>query len=959
MKRNQISRRKEKPNFGQTLCQLSGNKSSVQTGKTQLTSRDCSLLASARQREVEDLPSLLIEEMLISIYTKEELISDAVVEITNNNREGPGSINDPRMGSTTKKDGCRSCGGFMCSGHLGYLPLATPSFHVFYLQDVADLLTCLCPGCGMLLVDEDTVRLENAQYYKGHTRLKIFSEICSRKNQVCRGDCTESARLYVTNKKEFEIGYYKKPRKPGSKKFQINEEEALRIIRMFEQRPEEVALLGLPNPSAMILEVLPVIPQTARPDPTYNGVTRQNDLSILYHEIIGVNDSIKTIKEQVAHVIQLYINSLKDPDSFADNNPEYFWLINARDRFSKLPGAETLQERLNIIDENRSLYPEDSPLKKIKNQCEVYKAILKKTINSIFYNPDGKLMSITRQIKGKEGLIRGNIMGKRTSYSARTVANPDMSVRFGEVLVPRVMAPNLTVPVRVAPFNRNYLQALLQKGRVTRVQIGEETYIADDHLRSMLKLRDGMIVHRWLQNGDFVILNRHPTLHRFGLLGQRVKLSEDDETKVLGLHLSVTGALNADFDGDEVNIHVVQTIEEMSEIYNIASSTQCIMNDSTGRPVSSLVFDNLAAVMEITNPDLELSREEFYDLVTEAFPESFDIETHMNKINSFGISPYSGRSVFSALLPDGFRYTRGPKGNEDVVIFDGILIKGLLTKADVGSGGKSIIQRLYQSTNSSKAAADFIDRASRLLNRFMTNHPSSVGYRDCLPADTDEHDRVRKAEIAMMKRNIFALGGTRDDPEEEKRREAEIISQLNVTRDKLAKRGFEKLSPYNAFLRAINSGAKGSKFNLVQIVSMLGQQFYFGERPKFRLNYFHPGELDPEAFGFIPSSFTEGLNPYELFFHMGTSRLGVLDTATKTQETGYTQRVFTKNMENITQKIDGTVADVKGQIIQFMYGEDGFDARELVKQRTRLGGITMFIDLQAEVDDLNQKYLYL
>lgn len=894
--------------------------------KSGLSPSDIKLIKQTKIRQMEEMPTLTIQDMSMGLYTKEKMIEDSVVKITNTNETGPNSLNDPIMGSIDRDTICGTCSEVGCSGHMGYISLHYPIYNPFFTKVLADILTCICPnpGCGRLLVSKDEVIAENAHIYSGKAKIKILAEMCSSKTISCKNplQCKLRPRVYSGNEQSNTISYKEQRAKKSTP---IRSREVLEILYTFVQNdPDGVEILGIDHPESLVLELLPVIPPSIRPDATFQGDVRKNDLTRAYAAIININNNIKSREEK--------LKDLKDDHI-------------------------TLTRKQDITKSNKTIKAEE-----IKLDSAII--TLKKWIRSIFHSSDGDMVSLTEYIKGKEGTIRHDMMGKRSNFTARSVANPDSSLDFGEVLVPRVMAKILTYPEKVAFFNMNYLQGLFDSGKINKIQpinspSKDQIWDVTDVMRQNYKLNIGDIVHRWLQDGDYVILNRQPTLHRFGMIGQKVKLTDDEEVKVIGMHLSVTAGLNADFDGDEVNLHVPQTIEQVAEIINMLNSRACIMNESTNKPIAGLIFDNLLALTLLTEPGILVRPDEFYDLVFQAYPDdsSFNLTQHERKMELYNIPLFSGASVFSSLLPNDFNYRRGAINSENVMIIKGALVHGTLTKQDVGNSGRSIIQSLFQNYGN-ESAANFIDRASRLLNRYIMYYPVSLGYEACIPDNQDIHDNIRKAEITKLSKDIIAMGGVISDPIEEQRRERGIVSRIQASQNKLDKQTFDNLDPNNPFLLAINSGAKGSKFNLTQVMAMLGQQFFYGDRFKNRLAYTRNDDLDPEAQGFIPRSFLEGLTPRQMFMHQASSRIGVLDTATKTQKTGAMQRIFVKNMENLIVKPNGTVTNTGGQIIQFMYGEDGFDASQIVTQQTTSGTYSMFLDLSNVVDTLNSKHGY-
>lgn len=895
---------------------------SIESSEQGYSSKDRQLMEMCVSREMSELTGLKITSMSTSIYSKEQLMREAVVKIDRDSSYGYGSVNDPRMGTTERTKVCNTCSISICSGHMGYISLATPVYHPFFIKNVAHILTCLCPSCGALLVTHEEIVAENINHLSGATRLQKMAEFCAKSQAGCNNNkCKPVPRIYTANDKEDTVSFVEKFNRKNKRKKEISPEDALKIFYCVEgQRPEDIELLGFKQdskPSDLIMQLFPVIPPISRPPADVQGNVRQDNLTKVYTTLVRLNNSLQAE------------------------------LSSAR------PNKTKIIESVNT---------------------------LKFFVKHIFQNSDGKMKQpqplecLTSRIKGKKGVIRFNIMGKRSGYTARSVANPDPGLDFGQVLVPSKMAQTLTYPEKVANFNREHLQLLFNDGRITKIipihgPRGDLGFRVDGWMLSVYQLQIGDIVHRWLQNGDYAIVNRQPTLHRQGMIANKVKLTDDENTKVIGLHLSITKALNADFDGDELNLHIPQTIEQVAECDTLASVRSCVLNEATNKPITGLVFDNLIAVNRLTRDYSMVTPDQFYDLMNESYKNSggyyqgYDFEKmfaiHRAKMQRYKIPLFSGYSVFSIVLPEGFHYKRGnPTDPDSINITNGVLTKGNLSECDVGTSNRSIVQALHQWSGNQDVPADFINRSSRMLNRYIMYYPGSIGLTDCLPTDQEDHEIFRKNELLLLKRDIICNGAKPDDIIEEQRREMKIISLIRSTENKLDKSVFDKLDPLNGFMESIASGAKGSKFNIRQIMSMLGQQFFYGQRPNFRMSYYRTDDLDPEARGFVQNSFLEGLNPGQMFWHAGSSRIGVLDTATKVSLTGCTQRRLVKFFESVVYMLDGTVTNAGKQIIQFLYGDDGFNSAEMVKHNGRGGSITTFLDIANITDELNNNYGY-
>ena len=317
----------------------------------------------------------------------------------------------------------------------------------------------------------------------------------------------------------------------------------------------------------------------------------------------------------------------------------------------------------------------------------------------------------------------------------------------------------------------------------------------------------------------------------------------------------------------------------------------------------------------------------------------------------------TGKALFSALLPPDFYYKKG-----DVVIVNGVLVNGIITKDHIGPAKGSIIQALWKRYGRDRTV-DFLTDGPFVLSRWLTENGFSVGLKDCYPED-DSHKKLLQQELAKITTQIAALGSRLEDPIEEERREQQVREAVNIVKNLGSRISTEKLAKNNSLKIMAESGAKGSIQNIAQITGLVAQQYVKSERMPLTITnnsrclpYFDKDDLDPRARGFCTNSFLTGLTPAELFYHQAGSREGLMDTAVKTSETGSIHHKIIKALEDIRIAYDGSVRNGVGTVFQFVYGEDGFDAGQLEPVRTRTTGeIASFIDLKQVVGQLNARH---
>jgi DNA-directed RNA polymerase II subunit RPB1 len=299
-----------------------------------------------------------------------------------------------------------------------------------------------------------------------------------------------------------------------------------------------------------------------------------------------------------------------------------------------------------------------------------------------------------------------------------------------------------------------------------------------------------------------------------------------------------------------------------------------------------------------------------------------------------------------------------------VVIVDGVLISGVITKDHIGIATGSIVQVLWINYGIN-VTTNFITNVGWLTNRWLETNPVTVGIRDCLPTDPELRTKINQ-EIQKAVLILESYSGIKpNNPIEEEKREQEIIGHLQNTRNNVSELVYKSITDDNRLKVMSLSGAKGTKVNIVQIMGILGQQFLRNQRIPITLGdgyrtlpYFTKDSIDPRARGFAANSFIGGLDPAEFFFHQAASREGLLDISTKTPETGDLSHRLGKALEDMLVNYDGTVRNASMDIFQFVYGDDGFNPEELEIFTTTSGRQLSFINIDRTIERLNIKYGY-
>uniref|UniRef100_A0A452UNB8 DNA-directed RNA polymerase subunit n=1 Tax=Ursus maritimus TaxID=29073 RepID=A0A452UNB8_URSMA len=560
------------------------------------------------------------------------------------------------------------------------------------------------------------------------------------------------------------------------------------------------------------------------------------------------------------------------------------------------------------------------------------------------------LKSLKQRLKGKEGRVRGNLMGKRVDFSARTVITPDPNLSIDQVGVPRSIAANMTFAEIVTPFNIDRLQELVRRGNS---QYPGAKYIIRDNgdridLRfhpkpSDLHLQTGYKVERHMCDGDIVIFNRQPTLHKMSMMGHRVRILP---WSTFRLNLSVTTPYNADFDGDEMNLHLPQSLETRAEIQELAMVPRMIVTPQSNRPVMGIVQDTLTAVRKFTKRDVFLERGEVMNLLM--FLSTWDGKVPQPAI----LKPrplWTGKQIFSLIIPghincirthsthpddeDSGPYKHISPGDTKVVVENGELIMGILCKKSLGTSAGSLVHISYLEMGHDVTRL-FYSNIQTVINNWLLIEGHTIGIGDSI-ADSKTYQDIQNT-IKKAKQDVIEVIEKAHNNELEptpgntlrQTFENQVNRILNDARDKTGSSAQKSLSEYNNFKSMVVSGAKGSKINISQVIAVVGQQNVEGKRIPFgfkhrTLPHFIKDDYGPESRGFVENSYLAGLTPTEFFFHAMGGREGLIDTAVKTAETGYIQRRLIKSMESVMVKYDATVRNSINQVVQLRYGEDG------------------------------------
>lgn len=818
-----------------------------------------------------------VKGLQFSILSPEEITARSVCEVTatelfNGMMPVEGGLFDTRMGVIDHGRVCRTCEqrNVTCPGHFGSITLARPVHYVQFFDTVKKLLRCVCFRCSKLLVDTERPEVK-ALLSKKVSRQKRWDSmyrLITTKTLRCGTQTLDGCGAMQPNKitKEGVLKIVmewtdKDEDTPSSsnnqqvaRKLVLSAEDVLRILRRITDTDADA--LGFSpkysRPEWMVCTVLPVPPPAVRPSVRNEGGQRcEDDLTHCLLHIVKTNNTLKQKIEKGASKEQVDI------------------LVTLLQQFVAA-----------LIDNSAS---GTLPLTQRTGR---------------------PLRALMDRLKGKEGRIRGNLVGKRVDHSARSVITPDPNISIDELGVPLKIAMNLTYPEIVNALNRRRLKELVENGPKTypgakflrKRGDGRVISLANVPDRPMLELEDGDVVDRHLQNGDYVLFNRQPSLHKMSMMAHRVRVMPYHTFR---LNVCVTPTFNADFDGDEMNMHVPQSQQTHEELLQLAAVPKQIITPRESKPIISVVQDITVGVYKMTQADVRLSEKAMFNLIAANPRLRLDILPSISEKNG-GRRVWTGRDVLSSVLPPGVNlemknnlYENDPKDDNKVVVRNGRIVQGIFDKSVFQAKTNGLVHSIFNE-NGSEETRLFFDNTQKLICDWLAQYGFSVGISDLI-VDRDTLGKVKEI-IGDAKKNVYEaiwkvhagafenLSTKTNAGQFEQVVNNEILNQAvkkvgDIARKRVA-------TSANRMLDMIQSQAKGNLINFAQMIGCLGQQTVDGKRIQYgfehrTLPHFTKFDDSPDARGFVSNSFISGLTPEEFFFHAMGGREGLIDTAVK------------------------------------------------------------------------------
>ena len=837
-------------------------------------------------QELSDVSNIAnITEVKFGLLNPEALKKASVCHVTipetyDGNEPKENGLFDPRMGVLERGRICPTddYDHTICPGYFGHIELPLPVYWIQHMDTIIKLLRCVCIRCANLLIDKSNpIIMKELKKKNGANAFKYVADLCTKQSSkkcIYNGGCNAvqptiyrkvmGDKYKNDNIIQIDAEYSSDAFKDANEKklkFMLPVEHVLNIFKKITN--EDAELLGFDvldsRPEWMICTVVPVAPPAVRPSVRQDNNQRaEDDLTSKIAEIVK---NVNLLKKELEKALK------KESDVEKESSARQINLVHNMIQYHVATMVDN--EIKNIpVSSRRS----GQPLKMIR-----------------------------QRLKGKEGRIRSNIMGKRVDFSGRTVVGVDPSISIDEYGVPMKIAMNLTIPEIVTKYNKAKLYRLVRTGplvhpgakQITKMNYDENGIAHPEHIylkyidRESVVLEDGDVVERHLMDGDWGQFNRQPSLHRMSMMAHKVKVMPG---KTFRLNVYCTAPYNADFDGDEMNTHIPQNIQTAYELEKLTAVPTQIISPAKSEPIIQVNFDTMVAAFLITHPHVKISRK-----------NAFNLTMTNNQFTGKMPSPdkdgnWRGQDIYSMFLPDisfskeNKSYDVDPSENNKVIIENGVFKQGILDKTIIG---KTLIHMIYDSFGS-EAVKNFLDNNQRMLNRWLSEHCFTLGMGDCIPTSDDNkkineiiEGKIKNVNTIIKEANVGIYNPNLDSKFIHISLESDIKEQLDGAKYDFEKYLKKNIDRKNGMYITNSSGAKGDVLSAIcQTRGFLGQTSIIDKRVAFgydrrTLPHFSKNDYGAISRGFIVNNFFNGLDPHELFFHQMGGRVGVIDTAIK------------------------------------------------------------------------------
>uniref|UniRef100_A0A8C2XF17 DNA-directed RNA polymerase subunit n=1 Tax=Cyclopterus lumpus TaxID=8103 RepID=A0A8C2XF17_CYCLU len=956
----------------------------------------------------KDVPWRRLEGMSFGMYSTEEIRKLSVKAITNFRfldsvgNVAPNSLYDLALGPADIKEVCSTCCQDFnnCPGHLGHVELPLPVYNPLFFDKLYMFIRGSCLSCHMLTCPRSAIHLLLNQlklvdhgamqevYQLEQVLFQVGLKLSSETNQ---GRIVQTkAHQYNTSESESALlAMYVYDLMAGKRVYLTASTAREHMNKLWEQEGFFLKCLfagmeaattsregeGGSYPDLFFLDLMVVPPCRYRP------INRLGDQMFTNGQTVNMQAVMKDCGV-VSKLLAIIAGEKTVPEDEQKEDEEQQQVCTDQTFLVAIPGVTLTDKLYNTW------------------------VRLQTHINIVFDSDMDKMIvekypGIRQILEKKDGLFRKHMMGKRVDYAARSVICPDMYIETNEIGIPMVFATKLTYPQPVTPWNVKELRQAVLNG--PNIHPGASMVINEDGRKTILSAdcltqREAVakqlltpcpgphkmpmkIVNRHIKNGDVLLLNRQPTLHRPSIQAHCARILPGE--KVLRLHYANCKAYNADFDGDEMNAHFPQSELARAEAYTLVSTDQQYLVPKDGTPLAGLIQDHMVSGTRMTIRGCFFTRVQYIELVYRGLTDKPGRVTMLPPAILKPQPLWTGKQVVSTLLLNVIPQNAVPLNlagkskipskawiqvppraapgyspdsmcDSQVVIRQGELLVGVLDKAHYGSSAYGLVHCCYE-LYGGKTSGKLLSCLARLFTAYLQLYRGfTLGVEDILVKAGANKQRKKIIQDSLQigtkaLQAAFNLPATVDQGEAQSRWQdahlnpdqkdfsmadhkfKEVANQVNNDINKVCMPvGLHTSFPDNNLQLMVQSGAKGSTVNTMQISCLLGQIELEGRRPPLMpsgksLPCFQPYDPAPGAGGFVSGRFLTGIKPQEFFFHCMAGREGLVDTAVKTSRSGYLQRCVIKHLEGLVVQYDLTVRDSDGSVVQFLYGEDGLD----------------------------------
>ncbi len=819
---------------------------------------------------------------------KKMSVARLIVPDTYNDEGYPidGGLVDQRLGVIDPGLRCKTCGGRIktCPGHFGHIELVRPVIHPEFAKTIYSLLQSTCYQCHrVLLTDQQTDDI------KGAIKSIVVLE-------------EESASAVLTNIEEEE-----------------NRTQLLKKLKSVKKCPycgAQQRKLRLERPTFFSIDS-----NKLKPDEMRDWLSKISDDDL---KVLGIDP--EATRPEWFIITALLVPPVNVRPSITLESGER----SEDDLTHKLVDIMRINQRLEQdIDAGAPQIIIDDLWELLQYQVTTYFNNETPGIPVARHRSTRPLKTLAQRLKGKEGRLRYNLSGKRVNFSARTVVSPDASLTINQVGIPIRIAENLTVPIYVTQWNIEHAKKFVESKEYPTVlnvitSEGIRKRLTETNREEIIQsIAPGYIIERQLVDGDIGLMNRQPTLHRLSIMAHRVKVLPG---KTMRIHVAACAPYNADFDGDEMNFHLPQTLEAQAEARYLMQPKDLLLSPRDGKPTMSLEEDEIIGMYHLTKDGATFSKGEACLLLATVGL------TELPKAGKNG--RYDGKAIFSMMLPEDLTF-EAKHGSQHLAIKNGKITDGMISEAMVGESNGALLLKLIEDYGP-EFTTEFLLKMAKISTRvaLMSGVTVSISdYYNSMQIDKDLNSIINdvgtKADNLIEKykeKKLDSLPGYTM----RQTLEMEVMAELEGARTMAAKVLNKNIGPENNTMLMAMVKARGNILQFVQTSMLLGQQAVRGKRPSRGYNgrvlpYFRRNDKTPEAKGFVTSNFFNGLRPIEFFMHAMGSRDSAMSKSLVIAQSGYLQRRLVNAMQDFYVDESLSVKDASGSLIQTIYGGDGKD----------------------------------